>query len=141
METGDFYGSTSKALKHVLPNLFLYLQMYSTYFLQWEMLSVTVGIILISYSTIKIPARTGPKGETIATLSFSWYMSPSKQKSTYLVHIFFFVFLKSLYRMVVSVYIYIYLQNIQKLLLFKRVLDKFIFKMNFFSLQSFRFTK
>ena len=49
------------------------------------MLSVTVGIIFVSNSAIKIPARTGPKGESMATLSFCWYISPPKQKWTFLV--------------------------------------------------------
>ena len=42
----------------------------STYLFQWEMLYVTVGVILVSNSTIKIPASTDPKGEPVATPSF-----------------------------------------------------------------------
>ena len=57
-----------------------------TYLLQCEMQSVTVGIILVSNSTTKIPAKTSPKGGPKAAPSFCWYMSPPKQKWTFWAH-------------------------------------------------------
>ena len=58
----------------------------STYLLQWEMLPVTIDIIFVSNSAIKMPARTGPNGEPKATPSFCWYISPPNHKWTFLVH-------------------------------------------------------
>ena len=53
--------------------------LWSTYLFKSEMLSLTVGIILVSSSTIKIPVKRIPKGKPMAASSFCWYTSPTNK--------------------------------------------------------------
>ena len=78
------YIRHSTALKHVQHNPSLQIQMY--HHISPMTNSVTVGIIFVSTSAIKIPARTGPNWEPMATPSFYWYISRPKQKWIFLVH-------------------------------------------------------